>query len=331
MKRTIRSLKSVAFIVIGGLFSHTAPALDILLTDDDGCRAPGIQALFQALTRAGHRVTLVAPDTNNSGMGYAGTVVPGARLKLMKIAERQYCVGAPDDYRMNPKQTMAIGTPVDAVMVGLDVVSAQTPPDLVVSGINFGQNVGEDLAQSGTVNAALKALGRGVPAIAISAAIDVDLARRDPQQSERNTLAAMQHAAQLLVRVIAAATDENHAGQTGARNAVNLLGLPNGAGLNINYPAVARGAPAMVAAPVGNWREIQFHVVPHGDGEVQMNLAYSAPPPAAEMEKDGYLLKRGHIVISPLPAPARTDNADTMAPVRHLVQTLERGAARARQ
>ena len=79
---------------------------------------------------------------------------------------------------------MAIGTPVDAVNIGLDLLLKDNPSDLVVSGTNFGDNVGPLTQMSGTVNAAVRAMFKGVPAVAVSTAIDGNLTALPAQQEQ---------------------------------------------------------------------------------------------------------------------------------------------------
>ena len=132
------------------------PSLRILVTNDDGVHAAGIFALQQALSRAGHRVTVCAPDRPRSASGHSITL-----HKPLRLAE----VALPDG-------TIAYagsGTPADCVTLGvLDVLDNDV--DLVVSGINHGPNLGWDVTYSGTVSAAMEAIIIGIPAIAVSVA-----------------------------------------------------------------------------------------------------------------------------------------------------------------
>src|SRR6188474_1651160 len=109
----------------------------ILVTNDDGYFSPGIRALADALAALGE-VTFVAPQNEASAVGHALTL--RRPLRLEQIRERVYCVD---------------GTPTDCVNVGIDEV-LDGPPDLVVSGINRGLNVGDDVTYSGTVAGALE-------------------------------------------------------------------------------------------------------------------------------------------------------------------------------
>ncbi|WP_291791678.1 5'/3'-nucleotidase SurE [Brevibacterium sp.] len=149
--------------------------LDILLTNDDGWDAPGITAAYEALTGAGHSVTLVAPAENQSGKG--GSVDITGTLEVTQ----------PTD---DPQIHSVSGTPATAASFGLKEVMEEAP-DLVVSGINAGANAGTDIRSSGTFGAASIASGSyGVPAIATS----LDASSEDQADYEA--------AAQLLLDII---------------------------------------------------------------------------------------------------------------------------------
>ena len=125
----------------------------VLLTNDDGIFAPGLQALLKAY-RADHQVTVVAPDRERSAIGHAITLHQPLRYEKTRMA--------PDltAYAVN-------GTPADCVKLALAEILVD-PPDLVVSGVNPGANVGININYSGTVAAAKEATLAGVPALAVS-------------------------------------------------------------------------------------------------------------------------------------------------------------------
>lgn len=133
--------------------------LDILLTNDDGWRGPGgsdtplIVALRDKLVAAGHHVTVVASGTDQSGQGGRITLPP---LRL-EVANPE-----PNVWTLTP------GSPSDNVFFALSEIYGDHPPDLVVSGINPGNNLGTSVNHSGTVNAALTGVELGVPAIAMN-------------------------------------------------------------------------------------------------------------------------------------------------------------------
>jgi len=121
----------------------------ILVTNDDGIHSPGITALADAMTALGE-VFVVAPDRERSAIGHSLTL--HAPLRADEISPGHYAVS---------------GTPTDCVNLGIHGLLSRKP-DLVVSGINRGGNMGDDLTYSGTVAAAMEATLMGVPAFAIS-------------------------------------------------------------------------------------------------------------------------------------------------------------------
>jgi 5'-nucleotidase len=121
----------------------------ILVTNDDGVHSPGLAVLADSLSALG-QVVVVAPDRERSAIGHALTLHSPLRAELIK----------PDTYAVD-------GTPTDCVNLGIHGLF-EARPDLVVSGINRGANMGEDVTYSGTVSAAMEATLMGVPAFAIS-------------------------------------------------------------------------------------------------------------------------------------------------------------------
>jgi 5'-nucleotidase len=128
--------------------------LHILLTNDDGIHAPGIRALWEELVGFA-KVTIVAPDSERSATSQAITVHHPIRVD-------EYTVGNPDIQAWRVS-----GTPTDCVKLALEAI-LPTYPDIVVSGINQGPNLGTDVLYSGTVSAAIEGALHGVPAIAVS-------------------------------------------------------------------------------------------------------------------------------------------------------------------
>lgn len=139
--------------------------MNILLTNDDGIQAVGLRALYRALMDAGHEVHVVAPVTEQSAVGHAVTLSSPLRVK---------------EFKETAFQGLGVyGTPVDCVKLGISTLLA-TRPELVVSGINAGANVGVDILYSGTVSAATEGALMGLPALAVSydAFNPVDLAEQ---------------------------------------------------------------------------------------------------------------------------------------------------------
>ena len=132
----------------------------ILLTNDDGIRSPGLWAAAAALSNLGY-VTVAAPRDQSTGMGRS---LPSTSTGV--IQEEQVQVNGQE------WSVYAVGgTPAQAVLHGiLDVLKQK--PDLVVSGINYGENVGTGVTISGTVGAAMEAASLGIPAMAVSLEAD---------------------------------------------------------------------------------------------------------------------------------------------------------------
>lgn len=122
----------------------------ILLSNDDGVYAPGIQILANALREFAH-VQVVAPDRNRSGASNALTLESPLRVSTL----------------MNGDMSVQMGTPTDCVFLGVNTLM-RPQPDVVVSGINHGPNLGDDVIYSGTVAAAMEGRHLGLPALAVS-------------------------------------------------------------------------------------------------------------------------------------------------------------------
>lgn len=205
------------------------PPLDILLTNDDGWRGAGgsqtplIVALRDALRSAGHDVVVVAPGTDQSGQGGRFSLPP---LQL-DLANPE-----PDVWTLTP------GSPADSVYFAVDEILGGDEPDLVISGINPGNNMGTAITHSGTVNAALTALELGIPSLAVS------LGRAEWDGG--GTVAARQ-ASEYVVGLV----DQLQRSGGGRRL------MPEGVSLNVNYPLVpgpvdpGTGLPGSALEPRG--------------------------------------------------------------------------------
>jgi 5'-nucleotidase len=123
----------------------------ILLTNDDGVNATGLKVLEAIARRFSDDIWIVAPSEEQSGAGHSLTLTVPVRLR--KLGERRFCV---------------TGTPTDAVMMGLAHIMQDEKPDLILSGVNRGANLGEDVTYSGTVSAAMEGALAGIPSIALS-------------------------------------------------------------------------------------------------------------------------------------------------------------------
>lgn len=125
----------------------------ILLTNDDGIDARGLEVIERVARTMSDDIWVVAPAEEQSGTGHSLTLTHPIRLR--RHDERRFSV---------------TGTPTDAVMMALAHIMKDTPPDLILSGVNRGANLAEDATYSGTVSAAMEGALAGVPSIALSQA-----------------------------------------------------------------------------------------------------------------------------------------------------------------
>jgi 5'-nucleotidase len=130
--------------------------LRILITNDDGVRAEGLQSLERIARALSDDVWIVAPEVEQSGASRALTLT--RPLRARKIEPQRFAVD---------------GTPTDCVMLALHDLIKGPKPDLLLSGVNRGQNLGEDVSLSGTVAAAIEGMALGVPSIALSQGLGV--------------------------------------------------------------------------------------------------------------------------------------------------------------
>ena len=206
--------------------------LHSLLTNDDGHRAPGIRALHGMLKQKGHRVSVVAPSTEQSATGMG--VTSRRNLALEQIDT--------DYWHLD-------GQPVDTVLVALRHLLEDNPPDLVLSGINFGPNVGIALHMSGTIGAAIMATLNGFPSIAVSAGMRFE----EVGTRFQSTIDVLEAAAEFTCNVIDSL--QSSTGRTGRL-------LPREVLLNINYPALPRERIRGVLYPKisdGNLIRLGYH------------------------------------------------------------------------
>ncbi len=244
----------------------------VLLTNDDGVSAPGMAALEAAIRPLARRTVTVAPDGNRSGAGHAITGFEPIAVS-----------GTPH------RDRWAIsGTPADAAMIGLQHVLRDDPPDLVISGVNRGANVGDDYYASGTIGAAIQACLQDVPALSVSAAY----AR--PDQVDRTGSGPhwdmVRQALPNLVRDLCA--------HGWARDVFYNINLPNLAYPDILGVRAARqgridGAPSFYVQPSVEVQEPE-------SGSERVGLAHAWPDRARGVDNEYALLKAGYICVTPV-------------------------------
>jgi 5'-nucleotidase len=224
----------------------------ILVTNDDGVQSPGIHALADALRPLGE-VTLVAPLAESSAIGHALTLA--RPLRLEQVTDGIYTVD---------------GTPTDCVNIAITTV-LNGRPDLIVSGINKGYNLGDDVTYSGTVAGALEGALLGIPSIAVS------LQRtREPFDFSRAAAAAAVVATGVLQQ-----------------------GMPVRTLLNINVPrAVTNGFRVSVLARRNHVTKVAEAIDPRGRPYYWIEEGESEWEP--DEQSDYHAVKSGWISITPL-------------------------------
>src|SRR6516164_8920631 len=125
----------------------------ILLTNDDGIYAPGLAVLEEIAQSLSDDVWIVAPETDQSGVSHSLSL--NDPLRLREIDTRRFAVK---------------GTPTDCVIMGVRHIIEEGPPDLVLTGVNRGQNAAEDVTYSGTIAGAMEGTILGIPSFALSQA-----------------------------------------------------------------------------------------------------------------------------------------------------------------
>lgn len=233
----------------------TAKFPKILITNDDGYHSEGIEALENAMKLVGE-VYVVAPESEMSGASHSLTLA--RPLRIRQLDERHWTVD---------------GTPTDCVTFALNrILSEEFRPDICVSGINHGANLGEDASYSGTVAGALEATILGVPGVAVSL-----VATRSHDFTESAVVAK---------NIVAKALRE---------------GLPDFTLLNVNVP---KGTPNGIKITKQGFKSakpvISEHIDPRGKpyywiGEVRSGFR-------AEGETDFEAIEEGYVSVTPMRA-----------------------------
>lgn len=246
----------------------------ILLTNDDGIHAVGIRDLYKGLVAAGHEVLVAAPLSEQSAVGHAITIALPLRVK---------------EFKENGFKGLGVsGTPADCVKLALTTL-CETPPDVVVSGINAGANVGVDILYSGTVSAATEGALMGYPAVAVSAD---DYAPTDLTEQGR-----------YVADFIASRPWE---------------AVPPRCVLNLNFPAVPldQAKDLRLCPPTSAVYDDWYVTRQDPRGRNYYWLTGVIPAEALSPETDRALLTAGHVTLTPL----RFDFSDR--------ETMERLSAR---
>ncbi len=260
--------------------------MKVLLCNDDGVDAPGLWALYQEISKIAETL-VVAPVTERSAVGHGISVYNDVTLRRHIREEQEWGYGLD-------------GTPADCVKMALSTIMKDDAPDLVISGINRGQNTGTSILYSGTVAAALEATMAGLPAIAISQALWVT-----DNNPGAPGLPAPTHTSDIVTKLARQSADYSAAAKFAARLAtqVHTNGLPQGVLLNVNVPMLPedqiRGS---AISKMGRSIFVdQFQVVSECDGATcYRNVGDRLIQSPDGDDWDDLVLHQGKISITPL-------------------------------
>jgi 5'-nucleotidase len=251
----------------------------ILITNDDGIHAAGLAVLERIARTFTEDVLVVAPENDQSGVAHSLSI--NDPLRLRKISERRYAVK---------------GTPTDCVIMGIRRILDGAPPDLVLSGVNLGQNVAEDVIYSGTVAGAMEGASLGIRSIAFSQAYGTETGREGAYWT-----CAEAHAPRLVAAILG-------------------LGLDPRIVVNVNFPACPPDAVKGVAATTQGSRDAQMiRIDARADGRglpyfwIGFERSYKVPGAGTDLEA----LERNLVSVTPL----RLDLTDA-ASLSRLAQVL---------
>ena len=235
----------------------------VMLVNDDGIDSPGLAAVAAVLTAdPSYRVTVVGPAEQQSGAGHA--IVIRREIAIKSIGE----IGGAPAWSVD-------ATPASVTAIGLTVVLENDPPDLVISGINKGENIGRAAWYSGTLGAAREAVLRGIPAIALSLELDW----KEPKPDWRT--------AAMLTKPLVDTLRQNP--------------LPAGILLNINFPRDTKAARGYRLTSMGLAPDtVSRYEVDREEDGVRWVTSRWAPPTVDEPGTDITAMAAGFIPITPL-------------------------------
>ena len=234
----------------------------ILVTNDDGINAAGIHLLERVARTFSDDVTVVAPAEEQSGKGRSLTLTHPIRLRTIDARHHE-----------------VIGTPTDAVILALSVIMKDAPPDLILSGINRGANLAEDVLYSGTVAAAMEGALAGIPSIALSQRYE-----REGMGHDVPFDAAAGWAERVLAPLIAASWEPRTL-------------------VNVNFPPVAAAAVKGIKVVAQGLRDygrpkLDQRTDPRGFPYYWLALGKVAHTPQADTDPEA--IEQGYVTVTPL-------------------------------
>jgi 5'-nucleotidase len=234
----------------------------LLLTNDDGIHAPGLAALERIAAVLSDDVWVVAPEMDQSGLSHSLSL--NDPLRLREIGNRRFAIR---------------GTPSDCVIMAVRRLLADKKPDLLLSGVNSGQNAADDVTYSGTIAGAIEGTLLGVPSIALSQAYTYSGdGRRDVPWETAET-----HGPPLIRKLLE-------------------FGFPNEVLYNINFPNRLPDAIAGVMVTSQGKLAHRLHIDERRDGRGNPYfwLAYRPAPSASQPGTDLEALETGKVSVTPL-------------------------------
>jgi 5'-nucleotidase len=234
----------------------------ILLSNDDGIHAPGLVALEKIARQLSEDIIIAAPETDQSGVAHSLSL--NDPLRLRKVSDNRYAVS---------------GTPTDCVLMAVHNILGGKRPDLLLSGVNRGQNIAEDITYSGTVAAAIEGTILGVPSIALSQAY-----------GEKSGKAAIRwevaesHAADVIRRVLA-------------------LGIEANSLVNVNFPDCDPSEVKGAVAAVQGRRSAEFTRIierTDGRGNPYYWIGYAGGPGEPHEGTDLWAIRNKRVSVTPL-------------------------------
>lgn len=233
----------------------------ILITNDDGIHAEGLDSLERIARTLSDDVWVIAPESDQSGVAHSLSL--NDPLRLRQISEKRFAVK---------------GTPTDCVIMGIRHVMREARPDLVLSGVNKGQNVAEDVTYSGTIAGAMEGTLLGVASIAVSQAYPAG------NRSGIRYSVAERFAPDLIRRILA-------------------LGIPEGILVNLNFPSIPENEVRGVRVTVQGRRDagiMKIDARHDGRGHPYFWIGFSPAKQSPAEGTDLAAMQEGYISVTPL-------------------------------
>jgi 5'-nucleotidase len=230
----------------------------ILVTNDDGIHAPGLEALVEIATQLSSDVWVVAPEFNQSGAGHSLSISQPIRAR--EVSETKFAIE---------------GTPTDCVVFAVRHLLKSRKPDIVLSGVNRGTNMADDVTYSGTIAGAMEGCLLGIPSIAFS------LAYAHPHPVKWGTATA--HGAEVARQVLA-------------------MDLPRNVFVNVNFPDVVTASVKGIKVTRQGVRAFGSSIIERTDprGGAYYWIGYSPGEHEVDEESDLFAVRHGWISVTPL-------------------------------